>query len=195
MENPTKVKLEYGGSWITGYNCPDSNERRVELPLAFWFIKNYNDDLIELGEVTDFYIDAKHPVYDLCKEREHTTKMDISDVDYVGKNVVSISTIEHVGNGDYGYEIDDKKAKALLDKIFNGAKNYLITIPVGFNRDLEQTIVDNNIKYILMVRDCLNNWKQVDDKELKDYEYGTPYGAGNAVAIITNLNVEFTFGD
>jgi hypothetical protein len=189
------IKLEYGGGWHTGYNCPDTNERRVELPLAFWFINNYNDNLIELGEVTDFYIDAKHPVYDLCKEREHTTQMDISDVDYTGKNVVSISTIEHVGNGDYGHQKDENKVLPLLNKIFDNAKNYLITIPVGFNRDLEKVIVENNIEYILMVRDQNNNWKQVKDKELKDYKYGDPYSAGNAVAILTNLNVEFTFGD
>jgi len=195
METPTKIKLEYGGGWNTGYNSPDTNERKVELPIAFWFINNYNDDLIELGEVTDFYIDAKHPVYDLCNQREHTTKMDISDVDYVGKNVVSISTIEHVGNGDYGYEKNEEKALALLNKIFKDAKNYLISFPAGFNRDLEKVIVDNGIKYILMARDENNNWQQVKDKELKDYNYSDPYGAGNAVAILTNLNVEFTFGD
>jgi hypothetical protein len=193
MENPTKVKLEYG-NW-NGYNNPDNNERKVELPLAFWFINNYGDDLIELGEVTDFYIDAKHPVYDLVKEREHTTQMDISDVDYTGKNVVSISTIEHVGNGDYNHKVDPDKALALLNKIFAGAKNYLITFPAGFNRQLEKTIVENNIKHLIMIRDVDNRWTQVDDKEMKDYDYSKPYGAGNAVVILTNLNMRFTFGD
>ena len=164
METHKQVNLKYG-DW-GGYNSPNTNERRGELPLAFWFIENYNDDLIELGEVTDFYRDGKHPVYDLCKSKENTIVMDILDVDYKGKNVVSLSTIEHVGNGDYGYEKSDNKALDVLNKIIKDAKNYLISFPIGYNRGLEKVIVDNDIDYIILKRDENNNWEQIDEKEI-----------------------------
>jgi hypothetical protein len=187
------INLKYG-DW-GGYNSPHSNERKVELPIVFWFVEKYKDNLIELGEVSCFYRDANHPIYDLRSEKPTTTVMDICDVDYEGKNVVSVSTIEHVGNGDYGYPKDPEKVLNLLQKIMKQSKNYLLTFPVGFNRKLEKTITDQNMKYILLVRDEKNNWTQVHDKKFDEYEYNKPYGAGNAVAILTNLNIGFTLGD
>ena len=94
------VKLYYG-QW-SNYNDPENNERKAELPIGFWFIDRFEGDVIEIGEVTDFYAEACHPVYDLCTERPTTIKKDAFDVDYREKNVLSISTVEHVGFGDYG---------------------------------------------------------------------------------------------
>lgn len=192
-KNSETINLKYG-DW-GGYNNPRSNERKVELPIAFWFIEEYNDNLIELGEVSCFYKDAEHPIYDLRADNSTTIVMDISDIDYKGKNVVSVSTLEHVGNGDYGYPKYPEKVLKLLQKIISQSKNYLLTFPVGFNRQLEKTITDQNMRYILLVRDEKNNWTQVNDKSFDEYEYNKPYGAGNAVAILTNLNIGFTLGD
>ena len=46
-----------------------------------------------------------------------------------------------------------------------------------------------------MKRDENNNWTATKDQTLSDFKYSAPYDAGNAVAFLTNLDIEFTFGD
>ena len=188
-----KIKLEYG-SW-NGYNSPNSNERRVELPISFWFIENYSENLIEIGEVSPFYREPNHTVYDLVNQHGKTIVKDVMDVDYTGANVVSVSTIEHVGHGDYGHAKEEGKAWKLFEKIRKESKNYLISFPVGYNLSLEKTLTENRVEYILMKRDENNNWTATKDQTLSDFKYSAPYDAGNAVAFLTNLDIEFTFGD
>lgn len=187
------IRLKYG-SW-NGYNNPSGNERRVELPVAFWFMNEYKENLIEIGEVTPFYDDPKHKVYDLVNQHEKTILKDGIDVDYKDANVVSISTIEHVGFGDYGHAKVKDKAWNLYKKISKESKNYLISFPVGYNRELEQTLTDWNVKYIIMKRDANNNWTMAKGQLFTDFEYNDPYYAGNAVAFLTNLDIEFIFGE
>lgn len=188
-----KIKLEYG-DW-NGYNSPDSNERKVELPVLFWFIENYSENLIEIGEVSSFYREPEHKVYDLVNQHEKTIIKDGIDIDYTNANVVSVSTIEHVGHGDYDHPKEEGKAWKLFEKIRKEAKNYLISFPVGYNRDLEKVLTENNVEYILMKRDENNKWTSVKDQYFSDFKFCDPYYAGNAVALLTNLKVEFTFGD
>jgi predicted O-methyltransferase YrrM len=186
-----QVKLYYG-KW-SKYNDPETNERKAELPVAFWFINKFEDDVIEIGEVTDFYIDARHTVYDLCTERPTTIKRDAFDVDYTGRNVLSISTVEHVGFGDYGQPKVPHQAIKLLKKMVSEAANYLISFPIGYNLELEQDMKDAGIDYSIIERSLTNHWTHVDHKDLSKYKYGSPQYAGNAIAIITNLDVHFTF--
>ena len=80
-------------------------------------MNEYKSNLIEIGEVTPFYADPEHPVYDLVTEKNTTIHKDAMEVDYKGKSVVSISTIEHVGHGDYGHAKEKDKAWKLYKKI------------------------------------------------------------------------------
>lgn len=176
------------------YNSPAGNERRIELPVGMWFINEYKDNLIEIGEVLPFYGQKNHTVYDLVKESEVTIIKDALDVDYTDCNVVSLSTIEHIGKGDYGHAAESGKAARVYDKIKKEAKNYLISFPIGYNRELEKHLTDNNEKYIIMKRDEHNMWTTAVGQTLADFEYNSPYHAGNAVVFLTNLDIEFTFG-
>lgn len=188
MDNADKITLEYG-NWAT-----TDSERKAEMSMAKWFIEHFDHDIIEIGEVCPFQInDVKHTVYDYGPQQGATIKMDASDIDYSGKNVLSISTIEHVGNGDYGYSKEDSKAINLLKKMITESKNYLITFPVGYNKDFEKEIVESGIEYILLERSEHNAWKQVEHKDFSHYEYNSPYYAGNALCVFTNLIKRFEF--
>lgn len=169
-------------------------ERKAEMPLAAWFLEQFDHDVIEIGEVCPCEIgDVKHTVYDYGPAKETTIRMDASDVDYTGKNVLSISTIEHVGNGDYGYAREDKKAINLLKKMIDQSNNYLITFPIGYNREFEKDITDSAIQYIIIERDGNSNWTQVDNKDFSCYNYNSPYSAGNAICVFTNMDKVFSF--
>lgn len=177
------IKLKYLD--LGSYNQPSNNERKIEMPLAFWFIENHQD-VVEIGEVTPFYREPNHPVYDLSshiKER----KRDLFKVDLSDKNVVSVSTVEHVGFGDYGNSPEPHLAIEAITYIKRKAKNYLITFPIGYNRELENDLVQSGYHYFLMERDNQNNWRMCDHKDMNKFEYNNPHRFGNAICVVSNV--------
>lgn len=179
------VTLKYDAPRWGDYNRPQDNERKAELPIGAWFLEKFDHDVIEIGEVMNSHIPCTHTIYDPRAEMPGTISKDARELDYKGKNVLSISTIEHVGDGD----ID------LIKKIQKQAKNYIITFPVGFNQDFDQRVSESNIEYFVIERslDDKNTWTQITDKDLSGYKYNDPYYAGHAIVVITNLNVVFKF--
>jgi len=187
-----KVTLKYQ-DW-GGYNNPTGNERKAELPIGFWFLEKFgHETVIELGEVTSYYREPKHKVYDLAPGKKTSIKMDALEVPYSGKNVFSISTVEHIGKGDYGNPMVPHMAIEVVKKIVDQAKNYLITFPVGYFREIEQDLVKEGIDYFLLQRDTANHWIKIEDKAMENYKYSSPFPAGCCLCIITNLDVEFSF--
>jgi hypothetical protein len=179
------IKLHY--DFWGPYNNPRINERNIELPIAFWFIENYNDNLIEIGEVTPFYRDHQHPVYDLSSELPERRR-DVFDLTLADKNVLSISTVEHVGFGDYGNKPEPHLAIKAIKKIMKESRNYMITFPVGYNKELDIDVMEKlNMQYFIMFRDEANKWSMADHKNMAQYQYNNPYYAGNAICVITNI--------
>ena len=176
------AKVKYG-SW-SNYNVPETNERKIELPLGFWFLASY-DDVVEIGEVTSSYFPPSHPVYDLSSNDPDRRK-DLFDVYIKDKNVLCISTVEHVGFGDYGNPKEPHKAIKAVDYIKDNASNYLITFPVGYNRELEADLVKAGYNYFLVERDEKNNWTICHHKDMNKFEYNSPYYAGNAICVLSN---------
>jgi hypothetical protein len=187
-----KIKLKYFG--YHPYNNPTHSERNVELPLAFWFLKKFKNDLenvIEVGEVTPFYKKPEHIVYDAVPEKSATIKKSALDVEYCGKHLLSISTIEHIGTQDYGLMPDPALLPAILSKML-ASKNYLITFALGYNPQLENLI--KNERYIVLERIASTKWCPVENKPFENYKYHSPWYAGNAVCVLTNLEgLQFEF--
>jgi hypothetical protein len=174
------------------YNNPLINERRVELALCEYFCNKYkNSNMVEVGCVTPYYWDSNHIVVDLFDGHNRCIKKDIFDFNFLGYNVLSISTIEHVGSNDYGEYVDNKKlAFESLNKIINESDKYLITFPIGYNKFLDKEIFNSKLNFIILKRDSINNW-EVDFEKNKDYEYGFPFNNANAIFVITNIEEFF----
>jgi len=186
-----ETNLHYGE--FDGYNNPKNNERRAELPIAFWFISMYYNNLIEVGEVTPFYAEVTYDVYDPSGEKPNTKKIDGFDIDYTNKNVLSISTVEHIGRGDYGFPVVPHQALEYIKLVKSQCNKFLITFPIGYNRELEEDLILDNQDFFIVERDSINNWKTVDHKDFSRYEYNSPYYAGNAIAVLTNTTFAFNF--
>jgi hypothetical protein len=179
------TRLKYFG--YHPYNNPTHSERNVELPLAFWFLKRFEHDLgniIEVGEVTPFYRQPGHLVYDPGAEFSSTIKTSAGDVDYRGKHLLSISTIEHIGTGDYGQTPNPSLLPETLGKML-ASQSYLITFALGYNRQLEELV--RNEPYLVLERIAPTKWKQTQNRELGQYKYHTPWYGGNGVCVLTNL--------
>ena len=179
------LELNYFG--YHPYNNPTHSERNVELPIAFWFLKKFQHDLgnlIEVGEVTSFYEKPRHVVFDPGAEFPTTLKKTAGEVDYQGKHLLSISTIEHIGTADYGQTPDPALLPATLGKMLR-SENYLITFALGFNKQLDDLIKDE--PFIVLERTAATKWKQTERRPLAQYRYHSPWYAGNGLCILTNL--------
>lgn len=81
-------------------------ERCLEIAIAKIWLKKNAKNIIEIGAVTLYYFKIIHDVCDPADSHQNVNlKTSMFDIDLVGKNVLSISTIEHIGIGDYGVPI------------------------------------------------------------------------------------------
>ena len=123
----------FGVHW---YNSPTTNEREIELPMAKHYLSKHHKNfksVIELGAVTCYYYAIHHNIIDLMDKHPLVTfRMNAHDFDFTNLNVLSISTIEHI---EEGYKV--------IDRIFKTAKSWFITIPIGFNPELDEWLQEN----------------------------------------------------
>ena len=179
------------------YNQTATNERIIEIPIARYFLEKYykgtdGSSVIEVGAVTPYYFDINHRVIDQFDPHEKSERIDAMTVDYKGSNLLSISTVEHVGAKDYGNtDINPHKAVDLLLKMMQ-ADNFLITFPLGNNVYLQNYIkkekLDGNI-LILRRINIENEWApHYNWKDMDQFSYANPYHCASAVLIISNLD-------
>ncbi len=149
IENPNAdfyFKDKKYNLYLSQCNCgTDINyrltERAVELPLAKEWIRG-KINYIEIGAVTPYYPDiyTEHDVIDQTDEHELVNiKKSMFETDIKDKNVLSISTIEHIGNNDYGL-IQKETSTDAFDKITQEAESCFITFPLGYNELLDKYI-------------------------------------------------------
>jgi len=133
--------------FIHRHNKTGRNERCVELPLAFRFLDMFKGKkLYEIGAVTPYYRKPEHIVIDPT-DKMASRRQFSQDIDYKGLNVLSISTIEHMGRGDYNLDVNEQLCIVELKRMYQDSLNCLITFPVGYNKILDKYVKDNRDKY------------------------------------------------
>lgn len=179
-----------------GYYNDYADERRLEVPLLKLFVDLFRNDtrLMEVGAVSCHHFPGNHEIYDATEKGAINSLAE--DLNYKGRFVASISTIEHIGKPDYGLEVHPYRCITVLNNMLE-ASSYLITFPIGYNK-----LLDSYIKNIVLNsnpsdvytfhRDEGNDW-YLDDAVKMDYAYGNPFIYGNGVCLISNLK-EFTKG-
>lgn len=170
-------------SFNCGYINERMTERSVELSLALNYIQ-MQDNITELGAVTPYYFfeDKIFEIIDPTDAHKRATKKSLFDCDLTGKNILSISTVEHIGTSDYG--MNEKKTPIdAIEKILKEASSCLITAPLGYNRILDEWVKENqsNPKVKVLKRYINNHWECVKDGNIAiDY---TPLWANGLVII------------
>jgi len=108
-------------------------ERSIELALADRWLATY-PNTVEIGAVTPYYWPGRvgtvvdpgdsHPnVTDTCS---------LFDYDATRRTVLCVSTVEHVGTGEYGLPTLGQGPPEAIQHIMR-ADHYLITLPSGWN--------------------------------------------------------------
>ncbi len=168
------------------HNCghpPDAmSERAVEMPLADLFLATTpRESVVEVGGVTPYYwpyrvlnvIDPgdKHPLVNI--------RASYLDIDCTGKDILSISTFEHIGAGECGQPLDPPLNARAFAKLFREARSFLVTVPGGYNPVMDQYLMqlnaaENHVNMRALVRVRDNEWEQrstITPADLR-YEYG-----------------------
>lgn len=202
-----ELSFGFGGSrfdvFVARHNCgwPPSRmtERGVELALANrWLTAVPRDNLHEIGAVTPYYwphrvafvVDPNdtHPLV--------TVRKSLFDVDLTGRPVLSISTLEHIGRGDYGVPKSERLVVAAFEKIYAESPAFLLCVPCGYNAFMDHYLTQGegrpaDVQVRFLVRSAEgNDWSE----EFDGMRAARPYGfesAGkhrcwaNALAVVT----------
>jgi hypothetical protein len=171
-----------------GFPGKRRTERTVELALAdFWLEKVSN--AWEIGAVTPYYWNGRiKEIIDPSDNHPNVTqRCSLFDVDFSDQNVISISTLEHVGENFYGLNEEATPAKA-IKKIVKESNLMLATCPIGWNKQLDDFVFGEEIIDLCKIRFLVRNRDETWSPALKD-EANRPYGGrkvdwANSLAIL-----------
>ncbi len=175
------------------------SERAVEIPIGLAALATADPQrTLEVGHVLRKYAaDATHTVIDKYEHAPGVVNADA--LTFSGGPydlIVSISTLEHVG---YDEEPRDagKAVRAIenLRRLLSPGGKMLATIPVGYNRDLDDALRDRSgdarVSYLARVGEL--RWTQVGADDTRDVHgwpwpgadavYGWPWPGANVLAI------------
>ena len=189
------------------YNCGGSSrtatERTVELAIAdIWLETQRIESVTEIGAVTPYYWPGRiEDVVDPTDAHFRVKRKDsIFDVDLSGRNVLSISTFEHIGSGEYGLEPDLELLPKAVDKLLLECESFLVSVPAGYNPNADRiffgTKPPSEIEVFFFIRsEFFPYWTQVETVPPESMIYGPgrlefPYGA-NAVAFWEKRGLAF----
>jgi len=174
------------------YNTTWENERAVEIPIIWEILKEHRGKMIlEVGNVMSHYFTVNHDVVDKYEKAKNVINQDIVDYRPSKKYdlIISISTLEHVG-----WDENPREPEKILRAIDN-LKNCLVaggklavTLPLGYNSDLDKFLLDRKIKftqqYILKRISRDNQWREVNWDDVRNSQYGNPYSKANGLIIL-----------
>ena len=195
----------FRSSWLildeNKYNRSWDNERSIEIPLIQEVYESLNIskfnkteiNVLEIGNVLSNYEKKlNHDIVDKYEKGPRVKNVDFLDYKTPKKYdyIFSVSTFEHIGF-DYGEEKNIDKALKALRKVQSMLKpkgKAYITIPVGFNKELDKVIVKGIKGYDTLAfkrtKNWGNTWEQCSVTEASKLKYGEKYENANAIFVL-----------
>lgn len=166
-------------------------ERALEIALAKRALGRYDAaDVLEVGNVLGFAGTHGHTVVDKYEAGAGVVNEDIMTYDPRRRFrlVLCISTLEHIGWDEDPRE--PEKAAAALDVMSALGDDLLITIPVGYHRQLERSFVDGPFDSVALAVKASRRarWERRPLTDVAKVRYGTPYAYGNGILIGTRTS-------
>lgn len=179
--------------FIHHHNCgfpgPFATERTVELALAdAWLRRVPPGRAIEIGAVTPYYWPGRlHRVVDPADPHEQVTdRCEMARVDLAGACVLSLSTLEHFGHGDYGLPEDPTAFRAAINQLAKEPAAVFATIPVGYNPIADDWLFGDEYPAGMQIGFLLRDPERLCWREVPAAAARVPYdgAAADAVAVI-----------
>jgi SAM-dependent methyltransferase len=150
------------------YNSASANLRSIEVPIIRRYLADKRRRILEIGNVLSHYQTTTWPVIDIQEQGERVRNIDI--MSFQPKEpydlIVSISTLEHIGQGKYAKHT----AAVSLGNIVKRIKGmlapggvFVATVPIGYNEMVDRAIRNDatGADHIWYVRRADGNeWEQ-----------------------------------
>ena len=173
------------------YNITWCNERAVEIPLARWYLEQCKGRVLEVGHVLGHYGNHGHLVLDKFETTKGVINEDITvwKTDKRFELILSISTFEHIGFDD---EVNGESSAKILaaiiacKMILESQGRLVMTVPLGYNPDLDQLIEAGKLGYDrgwFLLRYGPRQWKEVSKAQAIGTQFGRPYPFANAILV------------
>lgn len=171
------------------------NERAIEVVLGLRYIEavvksTSPTNLVEIGAVMPYYIGQErvfHECVDPIDPKATVVAM-AETYDYKGKNVLTISTVEHIGHGDYRLDKNTTLAYDVVDRIYTESQSCLISWPIGYHKHLDNAVQENADKFEFFFYVKRNSlplvWEYVVTNDGFSFEYGKPFNHANSVIFL-----------
>jgi hypothetical protein len=182
-----KQKLPY---FYHRYNITWVTERVLEVPTALNYLAQTDPlKVLEIGNVLSHYFDPKHTILDKFETGPGIVNEDILTYNPGRKFdlIISISTFEHIGYEDDNPD-PEKVCRALeaSRRLLNPGGKLVITVPMGYNANLDRYLRDNRIQpdqaFYFEKTDKLNWRASVKDTALQR-KYCSPFPYANAILV------------
>lgn len=171
------------------YNCASINMRSVEVPIIRRYLADKRPRKLEIGNVLSHYQTTTWPIIDIQEKGERVHNVDI--MKFKPKEpfnlIVSISTLEHIGQGKYAKRTAAVSLQRIVDHIrgmLAPGGVFVATVPVGFNKMIDTGIRNDatgadHVWYMHRIEG--NEWEMCD----KETALSTTKGRwANAMAVL-----------
>jgi len=197
LEEDTFILNDEQYEYLLAYGPGGLNERMIEIPLMCKYLQEpKGKDILEIGAVISLLIKTNFDVVDLTEKEVGVINIDILNY-YPDKKydlIISISTIEHFGYGDYDEIEDPTKLEKALDHILQLLKPsgiFVASAPIGFNENFDSMIINKQLPFqqiYFMKRYTSGIWKQTEFEEAIKCKYNLPFNYGNSIALMIYKN-------
>lgn len=161
------------------YNKASQNSRAIEVPIAMGYVRDEAyARILEVGNVLrHYYPDLGHNVIDYqeagCINADVMQWTPRKSYDLV----VSISTIEHIGFGEFERmgQYTPEEIMTHLRSFLSPGGTLLVTVPIGYNPDIDAALEANSLGptfYMCKQSGEGNVWAACDKVQAFDCEYG-----------------------
>ena len=173
------------------YNKTWRNERTVEIPIVWEYVKPYLDkEILEIGNVMAHYYSFMHDVVDKYEKAPGVINRDAVDfqTEKTYDLIISISTFEHIG---WDEEPRDPSRILLafdaIKKLLAPQGKMIVTLPIGYNSYLDSLLNENALPFSEMFYlqriSRGNTWKEVTWDDIRNAQFNKPYQAANGLII------------
>jgi len=179
------------------HNLPLDTERAIEIPFIWDIVLRYDpQDVLEVGNVLMNYVDIAHDVVDLYEQNPRVVNADIRTYkpDKKYKLIVSVTTLEHVGDGKDGSDFDEFGIIHAIDNMLEMLTpdgRIVFTVPIAQNKAMDKLFFEGKIpgyiRYIKRINEA-NDWKEAGYEEIKDTILYYPYKGSNASIVCMIYN-------
>jgi SAM-dependent methyltransferase len=177
--------------FLHSYNLTWSNERAVEVPVAWRLVQaSAGRRVLEVGNVLSHYFTVTHTVIDKFERAPGVVNADAAEFDTADRFdlIVSISTLEHVGFDEQPREAGKPlRAVANLRRLLAPGGRLCATLPLGYNPDVDRLLDEGAFGWtrqlaLRRVSDA-NAWVEASWSEVRGGRYDGRWPGAEAVVI------------